>query len=117
MLQGKAFLVTGRGGLVPLALLLGKPEASPPKDPKAEALLLADILTSRGWYEAFRLATLQVSLTLQAVPRLPGRKRLSFGPLEVPRVLKEIGGGVRLTRAAMELFFPDEEGEEWEDWE
>lgn len=104
-------------GLVPLAFLLGHLEARPPRDREAEVVRLAEILRARGWYEAFRLATLQVSLTLQAVPRLPGRKRLSFGLLEVPRVLKEIGGGVRLTRAAMELFFPDEEGEEWEDWE
>lgn len=100
-------------GLVPLALLLGKPEASPPKDPKAEALLLADILTSRGWYEAFRLATLQVSLALQAVPRLEGKKRFAFAPFPIPEALKKIASSVRITPEALSLFFP--ENSEWED--
>lgn len=100
-------------GLVPLALLLKKLEASPPKDPKAETLLLADILTSRGWYEAFRLATLQASLTLQAVPRLEGKKRFAFASSPVPEALKKIAGGVRITPEALGLFFPEDS--EWED--
>ena len=68
---------------------------------------LTDILTSRGWYEAFRLATLQASLTLQAVPRLEGKKRFAFAPLPIPEALKKIASGVRITPEALSLFFPE----------
>lgn len=116
---GKIHLYVAEGtllhatGLVPLALLRGNPRVRPSRDRKAEVQLLADILAGKGWYEAFRLATLQVVHTLQAIPGLPGKKRFSFASHPVPEVLKRIGGGVRLTPRALSLFFPSM-GEEWD---
>jgi hypothetical protein len=83
-----------------------------------ELVLLRQVEEQKGWYEAWRLAAEQLTLSLFALRALPGKKRLRFAAAAVPEAVRRYGAGYPLREDILGLFLDSKrrgEGEEWED--
>jgi hypothetical protein len=110
---GRLLKATGLVALVPGISL---------EDPRCllrlELVFLRQVEEKRGWYEAWRLASDQLTLSLFALRALPGRKRLGFAGAAIPEEVRRYGAGYPLREDVLALFLDSKrrgEGEEWED--
>jgi hypothetical protein len=111
--EGRLLKATGLIALTPKTSL---------EDPRhllrLELVLLRQVEEERGWYEAWRLAAEQLTLSLFALRTLPGKKRLGFAPAPTPEAVRRYGAGYPLREDVLALFLDSKgrgAGEEWED--
>jgi len=84
---------------------------------RLELVFLRQVEEKRGWYEAWRLAAEQLTLSLFALHTLPGRKRLSFAKAPIPEAVRRYGAGYPLQEDILALFLDSKRRGEGEGWE
>ena len=111
--EGRLLKATGLVTLVPDAS-----SEDPHRLLQLELAFLRQVEERRGWYEAWRLAAEQLTLSLFALRALPGKKCLGFAAAAVPEAVRHHGAGYPLREDVLALFLDSKrrgEGEEWED--